>query len=428
MKLLFVCEIIIPLFYIKQPLFVNSAKFGTLFVFYLINNMLTFIIFVLVLGLLVFVHELGHFLVAKKSGMKVYEFALGFPPRAFGWYKDPKTGKRKFIWGKGKSSLKETVVDEEPSEDYPDTLYSLNWLPLGGFVKIKGENGENPNDKDSFGNKSALARALTLFAGVSMNFLLAAVLLTIGFMVGLPSDTSILEDKHVIVVGEPQVVVQQVEQDSPAEKLGIVYGDVILSVNDKKITGSSQVSEYIVEHSSEELSVVVIRGDEELTLLMNAELLGGMEDKPRIGVLLVDAAIIKYPWYIALYKGIVAAGIGVINILLAFYYLIKNLIIGQGLAFEVAGPVGIAVLVGQSARLGISYLLNTTAMLSLTLAVINILPIPALDGGRIFFIGIEKIIRRPVPMKYEQLAHTIGFVLLMGLIVVVTWRDVVGLF
>ena len=109
------------------------------------------------------------------------------------------------------------------------------------------------------------------------------------------------------------------------------------------------------------------------------------------------------------------------------YLLIKNLIFGQGLTFEVAGPVGIAVMVGDSVRLGFSYLLNITAMLSLSLAAINILPIPALDGGRVLFIIISKIIRRPVPMKYEQIAHTVGFVLLMILIVIVTGKDIWGL-
>ena len=116
------------------------------------------------------------------------------------------------------------------------------------------------------------------------------------------------------------------------------------------------------------------------------------------------------------------------QIVIAFYLLIKGLILGQGLAFEVAGPVGIASIIGESARLGLNYLINTAAMISLSLAVINILPIPALDGGRILFILIEKITGKKVPLKYEQFAHTIGFALLMILIVVVTVRDVLGLF
>ncbi len=149
---------------------------------------------------------------------------------------------------------------------------------------------------------------------------------------------------------------------------------------------------------------------------------------PRIGVMLADAGIVRYPWYIALYRGFQAAWFGLINIFISFYILVKGLMLGNGMAFSVAGPVGIAVVVGQSAALGFSYLLNVTAMISLSLAAINVLPIPALDGGRAFFVIIEKIIRRPVPMKYEQLAHTIGFLLLMVLIIVVTFKDVVRLF
>jgi len=144
-------------------------------------------------------------------------------------------------------------------------------------------------------------------------------------------------------------------------------------------------------------------------------------------VILADAGVVRYPWYLAIWKGIIGALVGAVNIFVAFILLIKGLILGQGLAFDVAGPVGIAVVVGESARLGVAYLINVMAMLSLSLAVINILPIPALDGGRLLFVLIERIFKKPVPLKYEQMAHTLGFLLLMVLIVVVTWRDIVGL-
>ena len=390
--------------------------------------MATLVIFILILGLLVFVHEFGHFLVARTFGMKVNEFGLGFPPRAFGWYTDPKTGKRTFVCGRGKDGLKETIVGEETKHEYPSTLYTVNWLPLGGFVRIKGETGEKASEADSFAGKPAWQRTLVLVAGVTMNFLLAAIVLGIGFMIGLPADTSILEDKQAILVGTPHAVVQQVEEGSPADLAGLRIRDAILSINGEIMADSRAVQEFVAAHSSDSLSVVAERGGEELTFTLVPSVLEGMEDRPRIGVLLLDAAIVRYPWYLALFKGFGAAFWGAINITLAFALLIKNLVLGQGLAFDVAGPVGIAVLIGESARLGISYLLNITAMISLSLAVINILPIPALDGGRVLFIAIEKLIRRPVPMKYEQLAHTIGFVLLMALIVVVTWRDIVALF
>jgi regulator of sigma E protease len=144
--------------------------------------------------------------------------------------------------------------------------------------------------------------------------------------------------------------------------------------------------------------------------------------------MLLDAALVRYPWYIALYKGFIAAFFGLINIFLGFYTLIKGLIFGQGMAFDVSGPVGIASVIGQSARMGINYLLNVAAMISLSLAALNILPFPALDGGRVLFVVLEKIFRRPVPQKYEQVAHTIGFLLLLVLIIFVTGRDIKALF
>jgi len=201
----------------------------------------------------------------------------------------------------------------------------------------------------------------------------------------------------------------------------------LVGLDGVKIASAAQMNEYIDAHEGVEIVVHIMRGEEELNVMVTPRIIEGGQD-PNIGVAIAEAGVIRYPWYIAIYKGFVAAFFGLINIFIAFYYLLKNLILGQGLLFDVAGPVGIATIVGQSARLGFSYLLNVTAMLSLSLAAINILPIPALDGGRVLFILIGKIIRRPVPMKYEQLAHTIGFVLLMGLVVVVTFRDVVKLF
>lgn len=389
--------------------------------------MQTLIIFLLILSLLVVVHEGGHFLAARWAGIKVYEFALGFPPRIVGWVKDKKTGKRKFYWGKGKDGLKETIVGEEAQEDHGNTIYTINWLPLGGFVRIKGENGENASDPDSFASKPAWKRIIVLCAGVFMNFVLAAIVLAIGFMVGLPADSSLLEDEKAIVVEEPTVFVQQIQAGSPADAAGLDFGDKIILVDQEAIPSSEWLSTYIKERGDQEVTFLVSRDNGETTIRVTPTFLEGMDDAPRIGAVLGDAAVVRYPWHIAIVRGFMAAVTGTLTIIISFYYLLKNLLIGNGLVFDVAGPVGIATIVGESARLGINYLLNITAMISLSLAVINILPIPALDGGRVLFVLIEKIMRKPVPMKYEQLAHTIGFIFLMALIVVVTWRDIVAL-
>jgi regulator of sigma E protease len=390
--------------------------------------MSTVIIFILVLGLLVFVHELGHFVAARKSGIKVYEFGFGMPPRILGVYRDPKTKKLVWKWGTSKKSgLKETIVGEQVDEEYPDVLYTINLLPIGGFVRMKGENGEDKNESDSFGYQKAWKKIIVLSAGVTMNVLLAAVLFGAGFMIGLPADISGGVDDNAIIIEQPQVLVQMVEKGSPADEAGVEFGDIISSVNNTHIETGDQMVSLIAKNGEKEVDLLVKRGEEEIPLVLTPAILNG-EDNARLGFALVDAAIVKYPWYIAIYKGFVAAILTLASIFVAFYLLIKNLIIGQGLAMDVSGPVGIAVMIGQSARLGINYLLNITAMISLSLAAINILPIPALDGGRILFILIEKITRKPVPMKYEQIAHTIGFIFLMTLIIIITGRDVIGLF
>jgi len=390
--------------------------------------MFTIIIFVVILSVLVMVHEFGHFITARKSGMKVYEFGLGFPPRAFGIYKDPKTGKWVFVRGKGKSSLKETIGGDGTQEEFPNTLYSVNWLPLGGFVKIKGENGENPNDPDSFGYHKAWKRFIVIVAGVTMNVLLAGLLLGIGFMIGLPTDVSDGIDVKA-VVENPMLIVQQVSDGSPAGEAGIKFGDKILSINGEEIKSTDELVSYVKESGEVEMNILVNREDEEMEFKATPALLDNHDDGIyRLGIISADVAIVRFPWYIALYKGFVAGFVGFVTVFGLFLVLIKNLIMGQGLAYDVSGPVGIASVIGASARMGMNYLISTAAMLSITLAVINILPIPALDGGRALFIIVEKIIRRPVPIKYEQLAHTIGFVLLMILVVVVTVKDIFKLF
>jgi len=386
--------------------------------------MTTIILFLLILGLLVVVHEWGHFITARKSGMKVHEFGFGYPPRAFGFYRDPVTKKIIWIWGKGKSSLKKTVSGDEQQDEFPATLWSFNWLPLGGFVRIKGENGEEAGDNDSFQYHKAWKRIMVLVAGVTMNFILAVAILGFGFMIGLPTDLSQGVDANAIIVEEAGVLVQQVNADSPADSAGVQFGDVIKHIGDMDIKTVADVHTILENKVGETLTLRVQRGNELVDMTIIPEAVEG-QSRAILGVAIAEAGVVRYPWYIALYKGLFAATFGLINIFVAFYFLIKNLILGHGLLFDIAGPVGIATVVGQSAKLGFNYVLNITAMLSLSLTAINILPIPALDGGRVLFIIIEKIIRKPVPMKYEQIAHTIGFVLLMLLVVVVTWRDVV---
>lgn len=389
--------------------------------------MLTLFVFVIILGILVLVHEIGHFVAAKKTGMKVEEFGIGLPPRIFGFYRDKIT--KKIVWIRG-NKLKDKNDIDSSTEEYPNLLYSLNWLPLGGFCRIKGENGpdeDGKEEKDSFYYQKAWKKILTLCAGVTMNFLLAAVLLSVGLMIGLPTDISDGIDEQAILVTNAGVMIQQVMKDSPAEEAKLKMGDRVLQANDKKVENTADLVEYINNHGNEKVDLIIQRGGEEKIIAVIPKI--NNEGEPaRIGVALAEAAIVKYPWYRAIYKGFFAASIGLINIFIAFWYLFKNLFLGRGLIYDISGPVGIATLIGDSYRLGISYLINVTATISLSLTAINILPIPALDGGRILFILIEKIIRRKVPLKYEQIAHTVGYLALLALIALVTLRDVIKLF
>ncbi len=364
--------------------------------------LLTIIIFILVLGLLVFVHELGHFITAKRAGIKIEEFGFGLPPRIFGIKKG-------------------------------ETIYSLNLLPIGGFVKIFGEDGKkkkiSPEDeKRAFYNQPIKKRIWIISAGVIMNFLLAAFLLSIGHFVGLPT---IIDEDQAGDFKDVKVQITQIVSGSPAEEAGVRIGDTIkqLTANNEQLTVNTviQVQEFVSAHQGEEITLVFKRGQEVFEEGIFARTSFSENDGP-LGVGLAKTAIVSLPWYKAIWMGFVSALtlVGVIVVTLAS--LIWQLLTTGSAMIEGGGPVYIFSLTGQAAQLGFVYLLQFTAILSINLAIINILPFPALDGGRLLFILIEKIKGSPVSQKIEGLAHTIGFVVLILLMLAITWRDVVRLF
>jgi len=372
--------------------------------------MITTIVFILILGLLIFVHELGHFLTAIHNGIKADEFGFGFPPRIFGFVKDEKTGKYKIIPGNKEVTSK-------------NTIYSVNWIPLGGFVKIKGESGES-NDKDSLISKSAWIKTKVLGAGVLMNFLLAWFLLTIVFMIGAPE--AINDDAKI--VRNAEVKIAQVLPETPAEDMGLLVGDTIhrLSFQNKEVVAKvkhiKDVQTFINKHQGENITITISRG-EEILELKGIPRKKYPENQGSLGVSLARTVVREYPWYEAIGKGITAVGSMILLMLSTLFSLLAGLFSGKKMAMDVAGPVGIAFMTKQATDLGIVYLLQFTAILSINLGIINILPFPALDGGRILFILIEKIKGSPVNQKLEQILHTIGFLLLITLMVVVTFRD-----
>lgn len=345
--------------------------------------------------------------------MAVKEFGFGFPPRIFGLYK-AKNGRRKIVWGGG----------EMNKEEKRHTVYSINWIPLGGFVKITGEDGEEKNNSKSFSAKSPFARVRILVAGVAMNFLLAAVLFSVGFYKGVPQ---VAEEVRGGIAGSEKIQIVDVGKNTPAEAMSLRMGDEISGVvggdgNLTKFTSVEEVQNYMKENQGKEIKLDIKRGKEELKLT-GIPRTDFPEGEGPLGIALAKTVEVSYPWYEAVWKGIEYTFSITITFIFFLFGMIWRLIVGQPVGLDVSGPVGIAVLTGQVAQLGFDYLVRFTAMLSVNLAIINILPIPALDGGRILFILIEKLKGSPVSQRFEQRAHNFGFVLLISLMVLVTVRD-----
>ncbi|MBU0707432.1 RIP metalloprotease RseP [Patescibacteria group bacterium] len=348
------------------------------------------VIFIIVLSVIVLFHELGHFLTAKKFGVKVEEFGIGYPPKIFGIKKN-------------------------------DTTYSINWIPVGGFVKLKGENGSEDEENDSFASKSILRRITILSAGVIMNVVLAMIALGIGFGIGLP--TVIDENVPYDSIRDKKIQIISVSDDSPAKSADLKLGDVILKIDDQTMETSEDVQEYNKDRIGQTINLTISRYSEEKVIPITLE---DVDDSGagKMGIGLVETALVSYPWYESIWLGMKSAIDMLVLIIVAFYTMIRDLIIGQPIAAEVSGPVGIAVLSGQMAKLGMAYLLNFVAILSLNLAIINFLPIPALDGGRVVFLVIEKIRRKKINQRVEAMIHNVSFMIIMVLLVVVTFKDV----
>lgn len=359
------------------------------------------ILFLFILGLLVFVHELGHFLVAKWMGMRVDSFAVGFSPNLWKW----KRG---------------------------ETTYKINLIPFGGYVKIHGENyddGVEDIDQDrSFGSKAWWQQALVLVAGVTFNFILAWVALVVAFLVGFPA----LADSELPArarIDDVALTITQVAIESPADVAGIIPGDQIIAI-------TLPDGDIILEPVATDLQIAVAAGDARLTInrktetfdvVVTPELLPE-DDFPKIGVAMAEIGTLKLPFGPAVVQsvrqtvsmtGAVATGLG---------QLIVDAVRGEADLDTLSGPVGIVGLVGDAQAAGIVSLLTLLAVISLNLAVLNLIPFPALDGGRLLFVFIEAITGRKIPVKLFAIVNTVGFVILIGLMILVTVHDVGRLF
>lgn len=348
--------------------------------------LLTIIAFIIIFGLLIFVHEFGHFITAKLSGIKVEEFGFGFPPKIF--------------------SIKRG-----------ETSYSLNWIPMGGFVRMLGEEEASKNPR-SFGMQSVGKRILVIVSGVIMNFILAILVLTIGFSIGMTpivSDPSTLGGKQT-----NQIIIVAVNKDSAAQKAGILQGDIV-----EGFKTVEELQKFTSSQKNKEVNLKILHDYQAKDV--NVKL--SDSDTAPLGVSLAQATKVKLSVWKSFKLAIIETGKTIAAIFKFLYNFFHDLFVGKkGVTEQVAGPVGIFTITKQAVRLGLAYVLQFVALLSINLGIMNILPLPALDGGRAAFLIAEAIRGKKVlKMELENLIHWIGFFILIALVVLITYNDIMRL-
>ncbi len=360
------------------------------------------IVFILILALLVLVHEFGHFIAAKKNGVRVEEFGFGFPPRLFGIKKG-------------------------------ETLYSVNALPIGGFVKLYGEEYFELERKSSklrttnyklqtkaFVYKHPFQKAMIIVAGVLGNFLLGWVLISFLFTQGVPTPIN-------------KVVVEKVQKNSPADLAGIQNKDIIISVippiSPKTQTSLSSSGDLITlskKYAGQPITLVIERGGHKLSKLLTPRANPPQGQGP-LGVVITSFMEKKYPWYQAPFYGLIEAFKITQKITTELMKTLLQIITFNQPSVEVAGPVGIARYTGQAIKFGKNAVLELIALLSLNLAIINILPFPALDGGRLVFVLYEWVTKKRVNHRIEQYVNLFGIIVLLAIAGFITVNDIAKL-
>lgn len=335
--------------------------------------MYTAVVAIVVFSFLVFFHELGHFSIAKLVGIKVHEFAIGMGPKIFGFKKG-------------------------------ETDYSIRALPIGGYVRMEGED-EKSSDSRSFSNKSVKERIAVILAGPIMNIILGLVLFTIIFY---------------NVAGIYTTVIDQVIVNTPAETMGVEAGDQIISINGKSIEDWDQLVQEINSSEGTDLQVDLRRDGSVIQKTITPEL-DTESGLYRIGIY----PVVKKSIPLAVRNSINQTGMIVVGIFDFFRGLLTS---RQGVLDDVVGPVGIINIVGQASRAGWIYVLHLAGLISINLAVMNLLPIPALDGSRILFLIVEAFRGKPIDPDKEGFVHIVGFALLMLLMIMITYKDITAIF
>ena len=358
------------------------------------NFQLTSLAVIPVLGFLIFIHELGHFLAARWMGVRVHEFGFGYPPRMFKMF------------------------------EHNGVEYTLNWLPFGGFVRMAGEDGDFSSE-GSLPTVAPWRRIIVMAAGPFMNIVTAVVIFAILLMAGVPQFVGDQATMPVEIVG--------IDADGPAAFAGMQTNDVILSIAGQEVVGIDAVSDAIQANAGKKTEVVVRRGEEDVTLSLRPRL---PEEVPAgqgsAGVQISlyvsddDIELVRFGPIEAFIGGIEQTWMMIVMMIEGFVALLRGLILPDVPSPEggVGGLVAIGRITAEFARQGWQDLLRLTALLSINLAILNMLPIPALDGGRIIFAAAEMISRRRIPPEKEALVHFAGFAVLIFFMVVVTFVDI----
>ena len=361
------------------------------------------ILFILILLVLVIVHEFGHFIVAKLTNMRVDEFAFGFPPRIFG----KKIG---------------------------ETTYAFNAIPLGGYVSIFGENGSEEDKKihgashhpRAFGNRPWWAQLLVLMAGVTMNMLLALVIF-IGISYGdvrMSADDEIYGNR----VKNAVLIVTEVSKESPAFLAGIVPGSTIVNVSNggasANLTSAQSLVAFIGKHQNTMFTITYLTPNGQKRTNSISAVYGIVPDKKALGIGLDTIGTVTITAAEALPLGYERTVNMTVMTFTGLMGVFTSLFEGESVLDSLSGPVGIAKIVGETSEYGYAAVLTLVAILSINLAIFNILPLPALDGGRIVVVIFETLFRRKIPMRYYSWVNVAGFGLLMLLLIIVTINDI----
>jgi regulator of sigma E protease len=356
---------------------------------------MTVILFLIVLAVLIFVHELGHFLVARAWGIRVDEFALGFGPK---------------LW----------------SKQIGETRYALNLVPFGGYVKIFGENPDDesisgPDSARSFVNKPKWQQVSVLVAGVIFNFIFAWLVIILAFTAGVPASLESYPEYQSRMANQ-HIAITYVEPKTPAEEAGLKAGDTLLGFDTVE-----DVQKAIGESKTNGITIKYERGGETFEKKVTAKE-GLVPDRYAIGISMDKVGVLRLPIHLAFVEGTKYTAHMMKEIALGLGDFLLGLFKGSSALSSVTGPVGIAGLVRDAAQLGFTYLMMFTALISINLGVLNLVPFPALDGGRVLFVLIEAIIRRPIKPTVANAFNAVGFALLILLMVVVTYKDIVKIF